>query len=126
MVYDDGTWEADNVPLSPTRTAIFDVEVYSGIPINAGCLGVLTFCILFGGVIHYALWNNALQHWRTSQVVLFNNLIPLSTMTWAYFFLHEPFTPTFWAAMVLIVAGVVLGRQIGRKFLECRRVFDLY
>ena len=81
-----------------------------GIPINAGCLGVLAFCILFGGVIPYALWNNALRHWRTSQVVLFNNLIPLSTMTWAYFFLHEPFTPTFWAAMILIVAGVVLGQ----------------
>jgi len=81
-----------------------------GIPINAGCLGVLAFCILFGGVIPYALWNNALRHWRTSQVVLFNNLIPLSTMTWAWFFLHEPFTPKFWAAMILIVAGVVLGQ----------------
>jgi len=34
----------------------------------------------------------------------------LSTMTWAWFFLHEPFTPTFWAAMILIVAGVVLGQ----------------
>ena len=42
--------------------------------------------------------------------MLFNNLIPLSTMTWAHFFLHEPVTPTFWAAMVLIVAGVVLGQ----------------
>jgi drug/metabolite transporter (DMT)-like permease len=81
-----------------------------GIPVNAGCLGVLAFCVLFGGVIPYALWNNALRHWRTSQVVLFNNLIPLSTMTWAWFFLHEPFTPTFWAAMILIVAGVVLGQ----------------
>jgi drug/metabolite transporter (DMT)-like permease len=42
--------------------------------------------------------------------MLFNNLIPLSTMTWAYFFLGEPITHTFWAAMVLIIAGVVLGR----------------
>src|ERR1039457_4044316 len=82
-----------------------------GIPINTGCLGVLAFCVLFGGVIPYVLWNNALRYWRTSQVVLFNNLIPLSTMTWAYFFLHEPFTPTFWAAMILIVAGVVLGHS---------------
>jgi drug/metabolite transporter (DMT)-like permease len=81
-----------------------------GVPINAPALGVLAFCIVFGGVIPYALWNNALRHWRTSQVVLFNNLLPLSTMTWAYFFLHEPFTSTFWTAMVLIVAGVVLGQ----------------
>ena len=81
-----------------------------GIPINAKHLGVLGFCVVFGSVIAYALWNNALRHWRASQVVLFNNLVPLSTMTWAWFFLHEPFTPTFWAAMILIVAGVVLGQ----------------
>jgi drug/metabolite transporter (DMT)-like permease len=31
-------------------------------------------------------------------------------MTWAYFLLHEPVTPTFWAAMVLIVLGVLLGQ----------------
>jgi drug/metabolite transporter (DMT)-like permease len=81
-----------------------------GIPINAGYLGVLVFCVLFGSVISYTLWNNALGHWRTSRVVLFNNLIPLSTMVWAYFFLHEPVTSTFWEAMILIVAGVVLGQ----------------
>jgi drug/metabolite transporter (DMT)-like permease len=81
-----------------------------GIPINAGCLGALAFCVLFGGVIAYTLWNNALRHWRTSQVMLFNNLIPLSTMTWAYFILDEPVTPTFWTAMVLIVLGVLLGQ----------------
>lgn len=81
-----------------------------GITGNALSLGVLVFCILFGGVIPYALWNNALRHWRTSQVVLFNNLLPLSTMTWSHFFLHEPVTSTFWVAMILIVAGVVLGQ----------------
>jgi drug/metabolite transporter (DMT)-like permease len=83
-----------------------------GLAVNIYLLGVQGFCILFGSVIPYALWNNALHHWRASQVVLFNNLIPLSTMTWAWFFLHEPFTLTFWAAMILIVAGVLLG-QVG-------------
>jgi drug/metabolite transporter (DMT)-like permease len=81
-----------------------------GITINSQSLGVLAFCVMFGGVIPYALWNNALRHWRTSQVVLFNNLLPLSTMTWAWLFLHEPVTSTFWTAMILIVAGVVLGQ----------------
>jgi drug/metabolite transporter (DMT)-like permease len=87
-------------------------EIYftRGIPITGGILGVLAFCIVFGGVIAYALWNDALRHWRTSQVMLFNNLIPLSTMAWAWFFLHEPVTPTFWTAMALIVVGVVLGQ----------------
>jgi len=81
-----------------------------GMTVNFDSLGVLGFCVVFGSVIAYALWNNALRRWRASQVVLFNNLVPLSTMTWAYFFLHEPVTPTFWAAMILIVAGVVLGQ----------------
>ena len=80
-------------------------------PVNAACLGVLAFCVVFGGVIPYALWNDALRRWRTSRVMLFNNLIPLSTMSWAYCFLHEPITPTFWAAMILIVAGVILGQM---------------
>ena len=81
-----------------------------GITVSATSLGVLAFCILFGGVFPYALWNNALRHWRISRVVLFNNLLPLSTMTWAWCFLHEPFTSTFWTAMILIVAGVVMGQ----------------
>jgi drug/metabolite transporter (DMT)-like permease len=81
-----------------------------GLPINAPCLGVLAFCVVCGGVIPYALWNDALRRWRTSRVMLFNNLIPLSTMSWAYFFLREPITPTFWVAMILIVVGVIIGQ----------------
>ncbi len=80
------------------------------VPVDPACLGVLAFCVLFGGVIPYALWNDALRRWRTSRVMLFNNLIPLSTMTWARLFLREPVTSTFWAAMILIVTGVIIGQ----------------
>ena len=73
-------------------------------------LGVLAFCVIFGAVIAYALWNNALRHWPASQVMLFTNLIPLSTSLWALVLLKEPMTSTFWMAMILIVAGVVLGQ----------------
>jgi drug/metabolite transporter (DMT)-like permease len=41
---------------------------------------------------------------------LYNNLIPLSTMLWAHFTLGEAVTTTFWVAMALIVAGVLLGQ----------------
>jgi drug/metabolite transporter (DMT)-like permease len=68
------------------------------------------YYILGGGVAASALWNNALRHWKTSQVYLFNNLIPISTMTWAHFCLGEPLTGTFWFAMGLIAAGVLLGQ----------------
>jgi drug/metabolite transporter (DMT)-like permease len=77
---------------------------------NGEQAGVLAFCVVLGGVVPYALWNDALRYWRTSQVMLFNNLIPLSTGVWVFYFLGEPLTHTFWAAMVLIVSGVILGQ----------------
>lgn len=68
------------------------------------------YCIVAGSVVAFGIWNNALRRWPSSRVMLFNNLIPLSTMVWAHFCLGEPVTATFWLAMMLIVAGVVLGQ----------------
>lgn len=81
-----------------------------GLPLSWQLGAIQLYCILAGGVVAFALWNNALRHWPTSQVLLFNNLIPLSTMTWAHCWLGEPVTSTFWTAMVLIAAGVALGQ----------------
>jgi len=88
---------------------LVDIAV-KGFVFNGQQLGILGLCAVLGAVVPYALWNSALQHWQTSRVMLFNNLITLSTMLWAHHFLGEPITPTFWIAMVLIVAGVVLGQ----------------
>jgi drug/metabolite transporter (DMT)-like permease len=78
--------------------------------LRADVVCVQGYCILAGGVAAFALWTNALRHWQTSQVLLFNNLIPLSTMTWAHVWLGEPITHTFGFAMVLIGGGVTLGQ----------------
>lgn len=75
-----------------------------------GNLLVQLYCIVGGGVLAYALWNNGLRHLKTSEVYLFNNLIPLSTMLWAHFCLAEPVTGTIWISMVLIIAGVIIGQ----------------
>ena len=80
-------------------------------------------CILFGGVVPYALWNSALRHWRTSQVMLFNNFIPLTTTAWVYFIFREPITSTFCVAMVLIIAGVVLGQADWSKIFRLPESF---
>jgi drug/metabolite transporter (DMT)-like permease len=93
---------------------IYEVAM-RGIILDAPHLGVQTFCILFGSVVPYAFWNSALRLWRTSRVMLFNNFIPLTTTLWAYFLLHEPVTPTFCAAMVLIVTAVLLGQMDWQK-----------
>ena len=94
-----------------------------GAVLDARHIGVQTFCVVFGGVVPYALWNSALRHWRTSQVMLFNNFIPVTTTTWAYFLLQEPITSTFCAAMVLIAAGVAVGQADWAKILKLPESF---
>jgi drug/metabolite transporter (DMT)-like permease len=88
-----------------------------GIPLRPSVLAVQSYCIVGGGIAAFALWNSALRRWKTSEVYLFNNLIPMSTMLWAHFCLGEPMTQTFWAAMALVVLGVLLGQARWEKFL---------
>lgn len=80
-------------------------------PIGVDTTAVLTlvFCSIFGAAAAYGLWNHALTLWPGSRVFLFSNLIPVTTMTGAYLILGEPLTPTFAGAMLLILAGVLLG-----------------
>jgi drug/metabolite transporter (DMT)-like permease len=79
---------------------------------------IQVYCIIAGGVVAFAIWNHALRLWPTSKVLLFNNLIPLSTTAWAYVCLKEPLSRTFWIAMILIVAGVILGQTNWQKILQ--------
>jgi drug/metabolite transporter (DMT)-like permease len=103
------------------------LEVYPrGLVWRSDLVLIQLYCITAGGVVAFAIWNNALRRWPASQVLLFNNLIPLSTMTWAHFWLGETVTPTFWVAMVLIVTGVMLGQMnwgkvFGRELRELSR-----
>ncbi len=87
-----------------------------GVPWQGTLALVQLYCIVAGGVMAFALWNNALRHWKTSEVYLFNNLIPLSTTLWAHFCLGELMTSTFWLAMALVISGVVIGQTNWQKF----------
>ena len=78
------------------------------------------YSIVAGGVIAFALWNNALRYWKASEVMLFVNLIPASTMLWVYFCLNEPMTSTFWIAMAFIAGGVIIGQANWQKLLGNR------
>ena len=73
-------------------------------------LAVQLYCVIGGAVLAFALWNHGLRHMQTSEVYLFSNLIPLSTTAWAHFCLAEPITGTFWFAMLLVIAGVVVAQ----------------
>ena len=78
-------------------------------------VGAQAYCIVFGGLVAFGIWHSALRRWPTSRVFLFNNLIPLSTMIWAWALLSQPPTETFWLAMGLVAAGVLLGHASYRK-----------
>jgi drug/metabolite transporter (DMT)-like permease len=80
-----------------------------GLPLTSQVVGIQVYCTLAGGVVAFAIWSNALRVWPTSKVLLFNNLIPPTTMAWSHFWLGEPITGTFWLAMGLIATGVVIG-----------------
>ena len=102
--------------------ALLEVVYRGGLACKPELVVVQTYCLIGGGVLAYALWNNGLSHWPTSRVFLFNNLIPLTTMIWSNVCLGEPFSRTFWWAMLLIVAGVVLGQVSWQKILGNRWV----
>jgi len=97
--------------------------VRQGLVLDPPHLGVQALCVIFGGVVPYAVWNSALRHWRTSQVMLFNNFIPVTTTLWVYFLLGEPITSTFCAAMALIIAGVMLGQMDWSKIFKLPESF---
>ena len=87
------------------------VEIYkTGLVFRSDLAAVQAYCIVGGSVVTFWIWNHALRRWPTSQVLLFNNLIPLSTMSWAWACLGEAITPTFWVAMLLVMTGVLLGQ----------------
>jgi drug/metabolite transporter (DMT)-like permease len=90
------------------------------IPWRTGLALVQLYCIVGGSVVAFALWNHGLRHWKTSQVYLFNNLIPLSNMAWANLCLGEPITARFWMAMLFIAAGVLLGQANWQRIFGVR------
>jgi drug/metabolite transporter (DMT)-like permease len=93
-----------------------------GLPWPADLVLVQFYCILAGGVVAFGIWNHALRHWPASRVLLFNNLIPLSSMGWARVCLKEPITPTFGVSMLFVVSGVILGQTDWQKLLAPRSV----
>ena len=65
--------------------------------------------ILAGTIVGLGIWNSVLRHWPASRALLFNNLIPVFTMLWAWQCLGDPITATFGVAVGLVVAGVFVG-----------------
>jgi len=112
------TFWRTGVLLTPLAAA--EIAAGGGIPWRADLALVQLFCVVGGSVVAFALWNNGLRHWKTSQVYLFNNLIPLSNMAWANVCLGERITAGFWLAMAMIAAGVLLGQTDWQRLFGAR------
>lgn len=72
---------------------------------------IFLYSVFGPGVFSFALWSNALHRWPTSQVYLFNNIIPVWTVFWTWLFFREPIAANVWIALILIVSGVVLSTR---------------
>jgi len=92
-------WEvAKNPPVLPSRL-----------------IGWQIFSIFAGTIVGLGIWNQVLRHWPVSRALLFNNLIPMFSMLFAWLCLNEALTNTFVPAMALVVAGVVVGLAPWRR-----------
>jgi drug/metabolite transporter (DMT)-like permease len=91
--------------------AVVELMATRGITWSPGVAWAQLYCLAGGGVAAYAFWNDALRYWPTGKVLLFNNLVPLTTMAWSWLCLGEKVTPTFWLATALIAGGVILGQS---------------
>ena len=72
-------------------------------------IGWQGFSILAGTIVGLGIWNSVLRYWPASRALLFNNLIPVFTMLWAWQCLGDPITATFGMAVGLVVTGVFVG-----------------
>jgi len=88
--------------------AIYD-QCTQVIPMEIKLWSTQIYSIIAAGVFAFALWTNALKQWPTSRVMLFVNLIPLTTVLCGWIFLNETVNAPFWWAMLFVMAGVVLG-----------------
>ncbi len=83
---------------------------------------IFAYSVLLPGIVSFALWAHALKLWPTSKVYLFNNLIPIWTVFWAWLFFGDAITANVWLALILIVGAVVISqtnweRVLGRRWL---------
>ena len=86
-----------------------------GVRWNPAAAWLQVYAVLFSGLLAFGLWNDALRSWPTSRAFLFGNLIPVTTMTFAHYFMGEPVTRSFWLALGLILSAVLLGQFAGKS-----------
>lgn len=71
-------------------------------------IGCIIYLGLGASVICFLIWNIAIHRLGAARTALFGNLIPVFSSLEAFVILHEPFTWTHVASMVVVFTGIVL------------------
>lgn len=94
-----------------TPVTLWELAKHGPLPWTGTLLAVHSYCTVFGGVVAFVLYTQALRHWPVSQVFLFNNLIPASTMAFSWLLMGERVTGTFWLALLMVSGAVFAGQM---------------
>ena len=84
-------------------------QLSADIPMLGSLWACQMYSVVGAGIAAFALWTNALTHWPTSRVMLFVNLIPLTTVMWGWLIFEHKVEASFWWAMFLVMIGVLIG-----------------
>ena len=91
------------------------VEPVHTIPLNAVTTGTLLYLGIFGSALTFTLYFWMLSHMPATRLSLMTYIIPVGAVLVGTLFLDEPFTPRILTGSVLVLAGVALAVQLGRR-----------
>jgi drug/metabolite transporter (DMT)-like permease len=79
------------------------------LPTQAATWAAVTYVVVLGSVVLFALYVFTLQHWTASAVSYVTLLMPLVTVTVGAVLLGERITPSFVLGGAVILGGVYVG-----------------
>ncbi|MGD2294573.1 MAG: DMT family transporter [Candidatus Aminicenantes bacterium] len=85
--------------------------------------GSLGFSGLFALAVCYVIWYTSVRRVGNSRTAIYDNLVPIATVIFAYFIIDERITFLQAMGTVIILGGVYLTRS-GYRFFEKKRVID--
>jgi drug/metabolite transporter (DMT)-like permease len=94
-----------SVPLLAVGAAVFGEHI-DAIPSRLA-LGALAYQTLWVASVTFPAWFALIVHYSAARLSVFTFLAPLCGVAAGHLVLHEPLTPAFAAAVVLVAAGLI-------------------
>ncbi len=91
--------------------------------ISPGAWGALAYSGFFALSVCYVIWYSSVKRVGNSRTAIYDNLMPVLTVIFAYFMLGERITLIQGAGALIIFTGVYLARAEGRWFGRMKKIF---